>query len=142
MPKSAVLLLLLAAPLAAMADDLLVSDAYFREYIPGQPRAVGFMTVANRGDRDCTLVTASAPGIDRLEIHEHSHDNGVMRMRQVPRLAIPAGETLVLRPGGYHLMGFGVSDPLAAGETRPVTLDFGACGSRVEPFAIRDPRRP
>lgn len=144
MLKPAVLSLLLAVPLVAaptLADDLAVSDAHFRESIPGQSRAVGFLAVTNHGDRDCALVGASAPGIERLEIHEHRHDNGVMRMRRVRSLPLPAGDTLTLAPGGYHLMGFGLSAPLKAGATLAVTLDFGPCGTRVESFAIRDPRQ-
>lgn len=139
-------MLLVAAilPAVVMADDseaLIIADPYFRETLPGQDRTAGFFVASNTGNQNCSLVAAAAPGIDRLEIHEHSHEGGMMRMRQVAALSVAAGDTLVLSPGGYHLMGFGVSPPLVAGETVTVSLDFGECGSKTVPFAVIDPRR-
>ncbi|MFA5495210.1 MAG: copper chaperone PCu(A)C [Porticoccaceae bacterium] len=132
--------LLSMSPLIAAqvgAGGLVVGDPYFRESIPGQSRTAGFFTLTNPGAEDCALAAASAEGIGRLEIHEHSHDNGVMRMRRIDLLAVPAGQTVMLEPGGYHLMGFEVAEPLKAGDSVEVTLDFGACGAQVEHFAVR-----
>lgn len=137
--------LLSISPLIAAdvgAEGLVIGDPYFRESIPGQSRTAGFFALTNPGPVDCALEAATAEAIGRLEIHEHSHDGGVMRMRQIDLLAVPAGQTVTLQPGGYHLMGFEVAPPLKAGDTVEVALDFGSCGVQVEQFAVRAPDRP
>ena len=137
----ALLALLLVASLSPAAlGDVVITDPYFRETPPGQERTAGFFVATNDSKQDCVLVAASAPGIERLELHEHRHEGGMMRMREVETLPLPAAGTLELRPGGYHLMGFGVS-PLTAGDTVAVNLDFGGCGAQTVPFSVVDPRR-
>lgn len=140
---------LAAAP--AMAGDpetLSIADPYFRDTLPGQDLTAGFAVIRNSSDKDCALRAASAAGIERLELHEHQHDHdhasgghgGMMRMRKVVLLPLPAGGTLELSPGGYHLMGFG-AQTLTAGDSVDVELDFGDCGTRTVAFAVVDPRR-
>ncbi len=143
---SRVVALACLAPLMACADEgdnhpIAIADPYLRETPPGQAHTAGFFVATNRGASDCPLVAASAPGIDRLELHEHRHENGVMRMRQVEQMIVPAGGTLELAPGGYHLMVHGLSAPLAAGDSVDILLDFGDCGSRTVSFSVIDPRR-
>lgn len=125
--------------LTALADGsaITISDPYLRETIPGQSRTAGFFTVVNEGASDCVLASAQSATAERLEIHEHSHQDGVMRMRQVPSLTIPAGQSVTLSPGGYHLMVFGTKAPYQAGEQVPVTLDFGDCGELDALFDVR-----
>jgi len=71
--------------------------------------------------------SASALADIRVADHTHIHDNGVMRMRQLPALDIPAGDTVTLQPGGLHLMLFGLQPPLPA--VLPLNLCFsdGQC---------------
>jgi copper(I)-binding protein len=57
-------------------------------------------------------------------------DNGVMKMRQVDGIDLPAGKTVALKPGGYHIMLTGLAQPLAAGQSFPLTLDFAKAGAR------------
>lgn len=109
------------------AAALEVSGAYVREPIPGRYMSAAFMTLNNTADTDKTLVSVSADWAGIIEIHTHLHDNGVMRMRQLESLTIPAGETVSLQPGGLHLMLFKLQLPLA--EPLPLTLCFddGQC---------------
>ena len=139
---SSLLLATALLPAVTLADKgaVVVAEPYFRETPPGQERTAGFFVATNGSDRNCALIAASAPGIERLELHEHSHEGGMMRMRQVDALPLLAAGSLELRPGGYHLMGFGVA-PLTAGDSVAVSLDFGDCGSQTVSFAVVDPRR-
>lgn len=121
------LISLMALASAATLADVTVSDAYVREPIPGKTMSAAFMRITNNGEADRVLVSASAAWAPQIEIHTHIHDNGVMRMRQIDSLTIPAGETVVLQPGGLHLMLFRLQLPLA--QTLPLELCFknGEC---------------
>ena len=127
-PASVFLLLLgLAASGLATAQGLAASDAYVREPIPGRYMSAAFMTLSNATNQDKILTSVSADWAGIIEIHTHLHDNGVMRMRQLESLTIPAGESVSLQPGGLHLMLFKLKLPLA--DTLPMTLCFsdGEC---------------
>lgn len=84
----------------------------------------GYFVLRNRGERDYRIVAAEAPISRVVELHEHAHVDGVMRMRQVEGLEIPAGGELVLEQGGLHLMFIGLHAPLTAGDWIPVILEF------------------
>jgi len=88
--------------------ELVVDEGYMRKPIPGRSMSAAFMSINNTGKNDIVLKTASIEGTRSVEIHTHSHKNGVMRMRQLHELTIKAGETVVLEPGGLHLMIFGI----------------------------------
>jgi len=104
-----------------------VSDAYIRGLPPGQTVTAAFMTVNNHQDKDCKLVGAASPVANSAEIHEHSHKNGKMSMRRVNSLVVPAGGSVSLVPGGYHLMMFGLENSLKEGEAHTITLSFEGC---------------
>jgi copper(I)-binding protein len=88
--------------------ELVVEDGYIRKPIPGRSMSAAFMSINNTGTEDVVLKTAAIAGAKSVEIHTHSHVDGVMRMRQLYELSIEAGETVVLEPGGLHLMVFGI----------------------------------
>lgn len=106
------------------AATLSVRDAWAPPTPGGVEVSAGYAVIANAGDSEDALVAASSPRAGRVEIHEMEHDNGVMRMRQVPSLAIAAGGEVELAPAGRHLMFFGVTQPFAEGEEIPVELRF------------------
>jgi len=88
-----------------------------------------FLTIHNTTGQDDTLVAGSSPIAQAVEIHETVDDNGMMRMRQlVDGLPVPAGATVVLQPGGYHMMVIGVNEVLDTGATIPLTLTFAVAG--------------
>jgi copper(I)-binding protein len=88
--------------------ELVVESGYVRKPIPGRSMSAAFMSINNTGKEDVVLKTASIEGVKSVEIHTHSHKDGVMRMRQLHELTIKAGEAVVLEPGGLHLMIFGI----------------------------------
>ena len=70
------------------------------------------------------LVGVSSPAAGVAEVHEMKVEKDVMKMRSVPELDLPAGQTVSLKPGGYHVMLLDLKAPLAKDSTVPVTLRF------------------
>ncbi|WP_164696720.1 copper chaperone PCu(A)C [Falsiroseomonas algicola] len=96
----------------------------------------GFMTLRNAGATADRLVAARAGIARTVELHTHINDNGVMRMRPVPGIEVPAGGEVQLRPGGFHLMLIGLTAPLRQGERVPVTLVFERAGEVQVQLAV------
>ncbi len=113
------LLALLAAPATAQVT---ITDAWVRGTVPGQKATGAFMNLTSA--TDVTLVSASSPAAKVVEIHEMTMDGGVMKMRAVDRLALPAGKPVGLRPGGYHVMLMDITGQLKDGEMVDVSLTF------------------
>lgn len=99
-------------------------DAYFRLMPPGKTVSAAFMQLKNTGSSAATLVALRSPSVERVELHEHSHANGMMQMRKVDKLSIAAGETLELKPGGYHIMLFGMPQGLTEEDRIDIELVF------------------
>jgi periplasmic copper chaperone A len=97
-----------------------VEGAWVRSSVPGQQGTGAFMKLTAREPMQIVGVTSSAAGV--AEVHEMKMEGDVMRMRAVPRLDLPAGKTVELKPGGYHLMLLDLKQPLASGGTVPLTL--------------------
>ena len=115
------------APVAANPDapaGIAVTDGRMNlPAVEGNPGAVYF-TVENSSDRDQTVRAVSVAGAESTVMHQTAEWSGQMDMQEVFQLSIPAGETLVLEPGGLHVMAMGVSPDLAAGGETEVTLTF------------------
>ena len=95
----------------------------------------GYMTITNSGDTADTLIEVKAD-FPRVEIHETVEEDGVAKMNHVGRIDIPAGETVMLKPGGLHVMFMGFSEPLVEGEKVSATLVFETAGELEVEFAI------
>ena len=124
-------ILLLTVGLSPLARALEVEDAYVRGMPPGQSTTAAFMTLHNTGAQAVNLIGGSSPVADKVEVHEHSHVDGMMRMRQVAQLELPAGESVALRPGGYHLMFFGLKQVLSEGDSVELVLQFSSGEEQV-----------
>jgi copper(I)-binding protein len=108
---------------AAQSEDVTARDAWARASAGKQANGAAYLTLTGGAETDA-LVAVSTPVAATAELHESSTEGGVMRMRAVPSLRIPAGQTVSLAPGGYHIMLFDLKQPLKAGDTFPVTLTF------------------
>jgi hypothetical protein len=85
----------------------------------------GFGVLANASDADVTLVSASSPAAPRMELHEMAMTDSGMVMRQKDGgFVVPAGGSVTLEPGGYHLMFMDITAPIQAGDEVPITLTF------------------
>jgi copper(I)-binding protein len=120
--KHFILAALLAPAFANALAQVVVKDAWVRATVPQQKATGAFMQLT--ASEKTRLVEVRAPIGATAELHEMSLDNDVMRMRQVPGIDLPAGASVSLKPGGYHIMLLGLSAPLAAGQVVPITLVF------------------
>ncbi len=110
--------------MATQADDISVSDPFAREVPPGAPASASFMILDNMGDQAIKLVLADSNASKSVELHTHTNDNGVMRMRKIEFIEIPANGQTVLKPGGLHIMLINPVTRLTAGQTVSVKLQF------------------
>lgn len=106
------------------AAELEVSDAYVRATPPGMTITAAFFRISNTSNEEVSLKAVAVAGASKAEIHEHKNEGGMMQMREVESLDIPAKGSAVLEPGGYHVMIFGLTEPLRPGAAIDMTLTF------------------
>ena len=104
------------------AGEIQVENAWTRATIPGQDTAGVDLTITSK--QAATLVGVSSPACKSVELHSMTmpQDGGMMKMREVETIALPAGKPVNLRAGGYHLMMTGLKAPLKAGVSVPLIL--------------------
>lgn len=111
------------------AGDLVISAPSVRQPPKGARVAGGFMKITNTGTIPDRLVDGSAGFAKRFEVHEMAMDGGVMKMRELPKgLEIKPGETVELKPGGFHLMFLDVTNAPTPGTSAKVKLRFERAG--------------
>jgi copper(I)-binding protein len=121
---------LLAALAAGVAQaQVQVQEPWVRGMVEAQQTTGAFMRLTS--SRPAKLVGASSPAAGVVQIHRSTMDGGVMRMRPVESVDLPAGETVALRPGGYHVMLMQVKVPLQEGAMVPLTLVVETGGKRA-----------
>ena len=108
--------------LLGQGPPVVARDAWVRQPLEGRDVTAAFLVVENHGAAARAIVGASSAGADKLELHEMKLDNGMMRMSPVDRIEIPAGGRVELKPGGFHIMIFGLKKPLVPGTSMPITL--------------------
>ena len=106
---------------AAQAQTVLVKDAWVRASVPGQQATGAFMKITSKDAGTLTSVSSPVAGV--AQVHEMKMDGGVMQMRAVVGgLELPAGKTVELKPGGYHVMLMDLKTALQVGAVVPLTL--------------------
>lgn len=135
--KGAALAALMLASCSVQSEPpkIAVEDAWARATVPGQPAAAVYLTIRNSGGAD-RLTGVSSP-VGRASLHSTAMDDGVTRMRPVEALDVPANSTVELKPGATHVMLAGLKQPLEAGSTVPLHLEFDESGERQVRVAIR-----
>ncbi len=129
-----------AATAEVKAGDLTLTGGFTRATLPGAPVAGGFVTIANAGASDDVLTGGSAAFAGDVQVHEMTMQGDVMKMRALPEgLTIPAGQTVELKPGSFHLMFMDLEAALKQGDTVEVTLDFARAGKVILPLTVLDP---
>lgn len=122
--KSLLISTLLAVSASAWAQatpaPVDVKDAWVRATVAQQKATGAFMHLTAKAD--VRVVDARSPIAGVAQIHEMALDKDVMRMREVKGLALPAGQTVELKPGGYHVMLMDLKGQVKAGDVVPVTL--------------------
>ena len=108
--------------------DLVVSEPWARATIGQAKAGAAYFTVANNGAAADRLVAVESPAAKRSELHGHTMDGGVMRMRPVEAIELAPGAPVVLRPGGLHVMLMGLKAPLKEGGRFALVLTFEKAG--------------
>jgi hypothetical protein len=120
-----ILIVISAAAAAAAASvpawaQVEVKSAWVRGTVAAQKTTGAYMEISSA--RGASLVGAESTAAGAVEVHEMSMDKNVMRMRAVPKLDLPAGKTVELKPGGYHMMLIDLKRPLKKGDSVPLRL--------------------
>ena len=129
-----------AVPVAEIGT-LQIFAPMIRATPPNAGAAGGFLKVKNTGDADDRLVAAqmSADIAGLVQLHEMAMDGDVMRMPEVEGgVDLPAGETIILAPGGLHIMVMQLQRPMVTGDSHAITLTFAKAGELVLPFSVMD----
>ncbi|MEI6419360.1 MAG: copper chaperone PCu(A)C [Sphingomonadales bacterium] len=131
MMKPALAALLLGAPLLAMpawaapqVAQPQVTGAVIRITYPGARTAAAYLTISNPGPAADVLESVSIPAAARSDLHGTVQAGGMMQMRSLAGIPVPAGGRITLAPGGQHVMLIGIKAPLAIGTSVPGTLHF------------------
>lgn len=114
---------LVAGAYSVQAQSVSVSDAWIRATVPGQKATGAFMKIT--APQASRLVSASSPVAGVVEIHEMKMERNVMKMSALPQgLSLPAGQTIELKPGGYHVMLMDLKSTLSPNSQVAVQLTF------------------
>jgi periplasmic copper chaperone A len=143
--KALMLTTLLSTPLLAVAheyaaDSLHIDHPWSRAMPPSAPTAAVYFVVQNQGDSADRLLSVDTPAAGKAELHEHLHQDGLMKMQQVASVEIPAKGTVTFAPMGYHVMLFNLPKQSTDGERFPLTLHFEHAGAvQVEVAVQKEP---
>ena len=107
---------------ASNTGDIETSRGWIRATAPGQDQAGADLSIISK--QSATLVGATSPACKTVELHTMTSENGMMKMREVKAIELPAGKRVNLRESGYHLMMLGLKAPLKEGETVPFILSI------------------
>lgn len=124
---------------AGLADQVSVVDPYVRLAPPSAKVTGAFMTLKNSGDKPASVVSAVSPVANVTELHNHINDGGVMRMRQVKEIVVPARGEVALKPGSYHVMLIDMKAPIKESEHVVITLGFGDGSSKEVHATVKSP---
>lgn len=108
--------------------EISIDDPWARPLPAVSKNGAVYMTLRNDGGGTDSLVSALTPVAERVEIHTHVHQDGMMMMRQVQMIELPGGGSATLEPGGLHLMLFGINSPMTEGREFPMVLRFDRAG--------------
>ena len=103
---------------------LVINEAWARASAPGAKNGVAYLSIENHGSTTNALLSVTTPVADRAELHTHKNEAGVMKMEQIHSISVAPHKTVVLRPGGDHIMLLGLVKPLKIGSHFIMILKF------------------
>jgi copper(I)-binding protein len=110
--------------LANASNDISIEHAYIRAVPPGQDNSAAFMQLINSSDKKQTIVNARSNIAEVVELHTHIHADGMMKMRRIEKIDIPAMGNTTLQPGGLHIMLIKLHHDLKIGQEVLLTIEF------------------
>ena len=124
-----------AAAAAAAHAQVTVSGAWVRGTVPGQTATGAFMQL--KSPDGAAIVGVDSPAAGIAEIHEMRMEGSTMRMRGVEKLDLPPGQTVELKPGGYHVMLMDLKGPLKKGDTVPIRLKVRSKSGQTQEVEVK-----
>lgn len=135
-----VLVLWLTAAQFALAQELVIENAWARANPPVVPNSAVYLTIQNRGAAADRLLHVESEVAKMLEIHHTLTENNMTTMKAMHEgVPVPAGSAVVLAPGGLHIMLMGLAQALAGGDTFRLDLHFEKAGPLSVEVEVREP---
>jgi copper(I)-binding protein len=119
------------------SDSVTVSDPYVRAVPPGQTISAAFMQLENSSASILSIVNATSDVAKVVELHAHVHEDGMMKMRRVDTIDVPANGKAVLQPGGLHIMLIDLHEDLKLDQKVSLTLEFSDGSTTVVEAPVR-----
>jgi len=120
--------------------DIHIMNPWSRPLPAVSVNGAAYMTLMNKGNAPDRLVSVSSAAAKKAELHNHTMEAGLMKMRPAGIIEIAPGQPAVLKPGGLHIMLMGLTEPLVEGKSFPLTLNFERAGSIEIRVMIAEPR--
>lgn len=118
-------------------DKIEIIHPHINEPFAGARTAATYMAISNEGEATIRLIGIETPAAKKASLHTTEHgSDGVARMQPIAGIDIPAGETVVLEPGGLHVMLMGLTAPLKEGDMVPSTFLFEQVGPVAVEFMV------
>ena len=115
--------------------EVTVKDSWVRGTTPAQKATGAFMEITS--SEAAALLSASSPVAGVVEIHTMKMEDGVMKMRALPKLDLPAGKAVKLAPGGNHVMLMDLRQQMKKGDVVPITLKIEGADKKVQTLEIK-----
>ncbi|MCF7453175.1 copper chaperone PCu(A)C [Vibrio sp. A1-1] len=134
------LIAVIASPLSLAHDyeagKIHIDHPWSREAPPNAPVIGVFFQLTNHGDSEDALIAAESPIAGHVEIHTHKKEDGVMKMIKIDEVRVPANDSVLFKPGSFHLMIFNPTQALKEGDRFPMTLTFKNAGKVEVEMAV------
>lgn len=118
---------------------VMIIDPWSRPAPPVAVNGAAYVSFHNMGPEQDRLISARSNIADRIEIHDHIMENGLVKMRHIEDgISLKSGEKIELKPGGMHLMLLGLQEPLVEGASFQIILQFEQAGEKLIDVPIRE----
>ena len=114
----------------AESPKIIITEAYLNLPPPSHSTTAAYLQITNLDKSPITITGFDSAKATRVELHEHIHVDGMMKMREVDEITLAGMQTEVFKPMGYHLMVFGLADDVVAGQSVDLTATM-ASGERI-----------
>jgi copper(I)-binding protein len=124
-----------AASFQTLAVEVQIVNSTVRQPLPGRTVSAGYFTINNTSEQPISLVAASSPWFEKVELHQHSYVDGMMRMQRIDTIVVAPNQTVHLQPGGLHLMLFQPKQSLQLEQQVPIEVTFDN-GQKIAVMAV------
>lgn len=118
----------------AKVGETTISDSWARATAPGQTNGAIYLTIASQ--KEASIVAVSSAIANSASLHSMTHEDGIMKMRELDVLPLPARQEVKLNSGGNHIMLDGLKRPLKVGDSVPLILTVQYADQRIEKFRL------